>query len=106
MDKAISRSDFVKLCLKVNREYDIAAKTKYNKDCSEFTVAEIINFYKSLCSTSFYTMKNTNGFLKAYTSYCIKNNLVKDGQNHYTEISDELLKDLGNKKRLGICLSV
>lgn len=71
-------------------------ETKYEKDCSEFTINEIINFYKSLCSTSFYTMKNTNGFLKAYATYCIKNNLVKDGQNHYDEITDELLNNCLN----------
>ena len=65
----------------------------YRKDCAEFTVSEITNFYTGLCSSSIARLNITNSYLLNYTKYVVSNGLIdiKDGQNHYSEISVQLL---------------
>lgn len=67
-----------------------------DKDLSCFTVSEIIEFYKSLCSTSCLYLNVINGQLKYYTQYCMTNNIVTDGQNHYDEIDIAVLNSCIN----------
>lgn len=64
---------------------------KLNKDSSNFTVAEILDFYKSLCTASLERLLVTNSQMHKYAAYCLKNSLVKDNQNHYEEIGNETL---------------
>lgn len=56
------------------------------KDCSNFTATEILNMYASYSSRSWEHLLNFNSQLKIYTNWCLKENLVKDNQNHYEEL--------------------
>ena len=67
---------------KATYEYEV----KLNKDCSCFTTSEILNMYSQQASRSWEHLLNFNSQLKIYTSWCIKENLVEDNQNHYEEI--------------------
>ena len=66
------------------------------KDVAEFTVAEIMELYKSFTSRSFYNLTNRHSQLKWYAQWCLENNMIRDNQNHFTEISLENLKDCIN----------
>lgn len=61
-------------------------ENKYEKDCSNFTSEEILNMYAGCYTRSWEFLLNFNSQLKIYTAWCIKENLVKDNQNHYEEI--------------------
>lgn len=61
------------------------------KDCSEFTVEEIIDFYKSLYSSSYETLNNIASQFKIYASFCLSKNLLRDNQNHYNEITKQMI---------------
>lgn len=62
---------------------------RLDKDCSCFTVTEIKDMYASFMSHSIDSLKTINSQLKNYTSWCIKENLVPDNQNHYFELDDK-----------------
>lgn len=101
MMNANIKENFIKESLKSNtnaepqlrRIFDKISpiEDRLNKDCCSFTIEEIINFYKSLCTTSYHFLNVINNFLKTYTSYCFANNMISDGQNHYMEVKSELL---------------
>ena len=60
-------------------------ENRKGKDISMFTHPEIIDMYKSLqvgCRESLVVLNN---MLVHYTNYCINENLVEDGQNHFLE---------------------
>lgn len=67
------------------------------KDCSCFTVKEILNMYSSYATRSWEYLLNFNSQLKIYTAWCIKENLVPDNQNHYEEI---------DKREMYSCLNI
>lgn len=64
---------------------------RLGKDLSNFTVNEIIDYYKSLCFTSFETINMLNSQFKIYTNYCLNRHLVVDNQNHYCEINNDII---------------
>lgn len=70
---------------------------KNGVDAAEFNVSEIFEFYKSLCTTSYNTLLVTNSQLSYYTEWCIKNNYVQDNQNHYIEITNDMVHMCLNK---------
>lgn len=61
------------------------------KDLKDFTVSEIIDFYNMCCTSSLESLMMINSHFKQYTAYCLARSLVKDNQNHYSEITSELL---------------
>lgn len=67
------------------------------KDVSNFTVKEILDYYKSLFSHSVNTLTSLNGRLRAYAEWCLKHNLIKDNQNHFDEINLDLLDQCVNQ---------
>lgn len=76
---------------------------KLEKDCSCFTTKEILNMYSSYATRSWEYLLNFNSQLKIYTSWCIKENLVPDNQNHYEEIDKKDIYDclnIGLKKNM------
>ena len=76
---------------------------KFGKDCCEFTISEIIDYYKSRLSASLESLNVINSNLKLYTNWCmVKKGMVEDHQNHYMEISIELLNQCLN---LGLTMS-
>lgn len=72
---------------------------RLGKDCSCFTVTEILNMYSSYATRSWEYLLNFNSQLKIYTSWCIKEDLVPDNQNHYEEIDKN---DVYNCLNLGL----
>ncbi len=68
-----------------------------DKDCCNFTVNEILSFYKSLNRTSVESLTVMNSILAMYTTWCMQQSLVKDNQNHYSEIPKEKYAECVNK---------
>lgn len=68
-----------------------------NKDASNFTAYEIINMYKTLAIMSLDTIVTMNSNLSMYTQWCIQQNLVNDYQNHYLEMTRDMLASFVNK---------
>lgn len=72
-------------------------ETELNKDAHDFTVYEIIEYYKTLNVSSLEVIAVLNSQLSQYAQFCLQENLVKDNQNHYLEISLEQMKLCLNK---------
>ena len=68
-----------------------------NKDVSNWTTYEIIEYYKLLNLTSFESLLCLNSIFSQYTQFCLENSLVRDNQNHYLECSKEILSGCLNK---------
>lgn len=64
---------------------------KYGKDCSNFTVTEIAEFYSMLMTHSLSRLITMNSQFSVYTSWCMLQNTVVDNQNHFAEMSPETL---------------
>lgn len=64
-----------------------------DKDLCNFTVAEIIEFYKFKGSVSDVSLANINGMFRKYTQFCIEKGMSIDNQNHFLEITDQILQD-------------
>lgn len=66
-------------------------ETELDKDLSQFTVSEILALYKSYLSGSMETLMVINSQYIKYTTWCIQEGLVPDCQNHYVEITYDML---------------
>lgn len=67
------------------------------RDLCNFSVSEIIDYYKSLCTSSLESLMIMNNQYKLYTAYALMNGLVEDSQNHYDEIDNVILNSCVNK---------
>ena len=74
-----------------------AYESELHKDISNFTVDEIITFYKMYFSPSVYTLATLNSQLQFYAQYALAHGMVTDHQNHFAEINYELLLTCVNK---------
>jgi hypothetical protein len=70
---------------------------EYNKDVRDFTVYEIMEFYKMLNVAVVQSLEVINSHLSMYTQWCLSQYLVNDNQNHYLEIKIEELNSCINK---------
>ena len=68
-----------------------------NKDLSNFTVYEIVEYYKMLNISSFDTLFVMNSQFSMSTKWFLQNCMVKDNQNHFLEMTLEHLKNCLNK---------
>ena len=75
-------------------------ETKLDKDLCQWSINEIISFYKSLCSSSMYYILVINTQYKAYVNWCLAENLVEDGMNHFEEVNREMILDCLNNQLL------
>lgn len=66
------------------------------KDVADFTGYELMEFYKRRNFTALDTLIVTDSLMSDYTDWCISKNLVKDGQNHHIELTNDIL---------GMCLN-
>ena len=57
-----------------------------DKDLYDFSVEEILGYYKYLLTPSLESLMVMNNQYKLYTAYAIRKGMVKDNQNHYDEI--------------------
>lgn len=71
-----------------------------DKDISNWTVYEIIEYYKLLNITSYESLMCINGIFSQYTQFCLENSMVKDNQNHFLECTSEVLSGCLNKSIL------
>ena len=72
-------------------------EVKLNKDICTFSTTEIIECLKSFNSVSLESLMNARSQYKIYTDWCIvRHILVKDYQNHFKEINDEMLRQCLN----------
>ena len=71
-----------------------------DKDTSNWTVYEIVEYYKLLNLTSFESLICLNSIFSQYTQFCLENSLVRDNQNHYLECTKEILSGCINKSIL------
>ena len=72
-------------------------ENKLNKDVSNFTFYEIIEYYKLLNTHSVEFLRVLNSHFSAYTQWCLQQNLVRDGQNHFLEMTSEDYDSCVNK---------
>lgn len=79
--------------------FDIIAseEERLDTDLCNFSVEEILNAYKARNTSSVEYLMVSNFIYASYTDFCIYNGLVKDSQNHYRDISIELLNECINK---------
>ena len=68
-----------------------------NKDICNFVTPEILEWYKFLFTTSLDRLVNINAKLAKYQTWCLQQNLVNDSQNHFLEITPEVLTKCLNK---------
>lgn len=102
--------DYIKLKMKntslpinyLEREFERVGEYEelLNKDLCNFTIQEIINYYKMRTTSYIDVLASLNSQFKLYTNWCLLNNYVSDNQNHYTEINKDILYECINIKKL------
>lgn len=60
------------------------------KDACNFSLVEICSYYKTTGTASLESLLMNNSYLKLYTDWCISLGYVKDNQNHYSEMNNEI----------------
>jgi hypothetical protein len=86
-------NNYLTLQFNHSEEYEI----EIEKDISNFTTYEILEYYKIRNFISLDSLNVLNSQLSLYTQWCLQNNLVIDNQNHFLEINLEMLKNCINK---------
>lgn len=83
----------------ISIQFRKAAEFEYelNKDLSNWTLYEIVEFYKILNIITFESLLCLNSTFSLYTQFCLENSLVKDNQNHYLECTSEIILGCINK---------
>ena len=83
----------------IDLQFRKVAETEYelNKDVSNWTTYEILEYYKLCNLTSLESLICFNSIFSQYTQFCLENSLVKDNQNHFLECTKELLYGCINK---------
>ena len=98
IEESISRNNNVKKQGRVLFTRSADRERLLGKDLYDFTVSEILGFYKSLYTASLESLIVTNNQYKLYTAYAQSKRMVRDNQNHYAEITNELLNDCVHQK--------
>lgn len=77
------------------RQYKNVAKKEreLNKDICDWTLAEIIEYFKSLHKTSLDDLVNVKSYFSQYTVYCLSQSWVKNNKNNYEECTIDVLYD-------------
>lgn len=92
-EKTLACSDY--LYVQFNKVAEM--EFELNKDASNWTAYEILEFYKLLNTSVHESLVVLNSVLSQYTQFCLENNLVKDNQNHYLECTNDILLGCINK---------
>ena len=77
-----------------NIVFNVTAKMEQelDKDCSSFTLSEIIDLCKSFNASTVSSLNIKASLLRTYTNFCIEKNYTRDGMNHYDELSLQLMR--------------
>lgn len=83
----------------IDVQFRKASETEYelDKDLCNWTLYEIVEYYKILNVTSYESLLFLNSIFSLYTQFCLENSLVKDNQNHYLECTKDVLASCINK---------
>ena len=83
----------------IDVQFRKSSETEYelDKDVSNWTIYEIIEYYKLLNMTSFESLMCLNSILSQYTQFCLENSLVRDNQNHFLECTKDVISSCLNK---------
>lgn len=73
---------------------------QYGKDVCDFTSQEAITLIKYIGSSKISTSTVLVNTMRIYTDWCLSNSLVADNQNHWYEISTDVLYDCIDYKKL------
>ncbi len=71
----------------------------YGTDLFNFSTLEIINMYKTFNYTNIASLNVVNSAFALYTDWCINQGQVNDYQNHYRELTKEVLANCLNVLR-------
>lgn len=71
-------------------------EAKYGKDVCEWTLKEIVEFYKYLDLYSISSITVWNSDLTLYTNWCLTETLVPDAQNHFLEVRSDTMQSCVN----------
>jgi len=74
------------------------SEMEFQKDLCNFSIYEIRQMYSVATYNSPNTFRAVNSTFRKYTQWCIENNLVDDGVNHYLEIRNADFAAFINKK--------
>lgn len=96
LDRRVGNRQMKKWLTDVILKETQADEEKYGKDLGEWTVAEILTYYKKRNTASLNSLCTLHSQLKAYAGWCLDNNLLPDNQNHYAEIDVDVLKTCVN----------
>ena len=83
----LTPKDFLSRYFEKVQEFEM----RFNKDVSCFTMYEIVDFYKTLNTASINSLTVLNSHFSLYTDWCLKQNMVPDCQNHFSEITHDIL---------------
>ena len=67
------------------------------KELCDFNINEILGLLKHFCTPSMETLMMGVSLYRRYTYFCMDNNIVLDGINHYEEVTNEMYLDCVNK---------
>ena len=68
-----------------------AFEIRLDKDISSFTVYEIVDLYKTFNLYSADSLTVMHSHLALYTDWCLKQNIIPDCQNHFTEVTSDTI---------------
>ena len=93
------KEDTTELANNIYTLFDNASffEDKYGKDVCDWTSAEIIGFCKYISTPKIKTLTVNVNALRMYTDWCLSNSLVGDGQNHWYEITSDVLIECVDK---------
>lgn len=91
--EAILPNNFLKLIFDISEPFEV----EYNKDICQFTSPEILSFYRVQNIKSLDRITNINSQLNCYAGWCMQQNLIKDGMNHFAEMNLDILNSCVNR---------
>lgn len=71
-------------------------EASFGKDISEFTLSEIMEFYKFIDAYSLESLALMNSNYSMYTTWALAETLVTDGQNHFLEVGNDIMTECLN----------
>jgi hypothetical protein len=81
-----------------NQLFNNTTEEILQKDLYDYNLNQICEFYKMKFTSSIDRLRVLNYALRDYCQWAINENLVFDGQNHYLEVNNDILRNCINKK--------
>lgn len=109
------KQEYIRIAKQKNAQLDMILTARFNetapieerlgKDLCEWTVPEILNYYKSVVSRSLETLIVMHSHFNQYAKWCLSNLFMEDSQNHFDEIDREILNaECVNRGYLDNCI--